>query len=84
MYIDKANGAPVLDDGCVVRPWHVHGLDRHHVAGYADFGPIETSLGYNPIRFSVVFAMNMQMSYLTPPFVGGFRIQKLQTLELES
>lgn len=32
------------------------------------FVPIVVSLGYDPIWFGVVFAMNMQMSYLTPPF----------------
>lgn len=30
--------------------------------------PIMAGLGYDPIRFGVVFAMNMQTSYLTPPF----------------
>lgn len=32
------------------------------------FVPVVVSLGYDPIWFGVVFAMNMQMSYLTPPF----------------
>lgn len=32
------------------------------------FVPIIISLGYNPVWFGVVFAMNMQVSYLSPPF----------------
>ncbi len=32
------------------------------------FVPIIVSLGYDPIWFGVVFAMNMQVSYLSPPF----------------
>ncbi len=32
------------------------------------FTPIVVDLGYDPIWFGVVFAMSMQMSYLTPPF----------------
>ena len=32
------------------------------------FVPIVVGFGYSPIWFGVVFTMNMQMSYLTPPF----------------
>lgn len=32
------------------------------------FLPIVTALGYDPIWFGILFCMNMQMSYLTPPF----------------
>ena len=32
------------------------------------FVPIIIGFGYNPIWFGVLFTMNMQMSYLTPPF----------------
>jgi tripartite ATP-independent transporter DctM subunit len=32
------------------------------------FVPIVTSLGYDPVWSGVVFAMNMQVSYLSPPF----------------
>ncbi len=32
------------------------------------FVPIVVQLGYDPIWFGVVFAMNMQVSFLTPPF----------------
>ncbi|MDD7911468.1 TRAP transporter large permease subunit [Pseudovibrio exalbescens] len=32
------------------------------------FVPIVKSLGYDPIWFGVVFAMNMQVSFLSPPF----------------
>lgn len=32
------------------------------------FVPIVTQLGYDPIWFGVVFAMNMQVSFLSPPF----------------
>jgi len=32
------------------------------------FGPIIRKLGFDPIWFGVLFAVNMQMSFLTPPF----------------
>ena len=32
------------------------------------FVPIVTSLGYDPVWFGVLFCMNMQISYLSPPF----------------
>lgn len=32
------------------------------------FVPIVIQLGYNPVWFGVLFAMNMQISFLTPPF----------------
>ena len=32
------------------------------------FVPIVISLGYDPVWFGVLFAMNMQVSFLTPPF----------------
>jgi tripartite ATP-independent transporter DctM subunit len=32
------------------------------------FVPIVTSLGYDPVWFGVVFCMNMQVSFLSPPF----------------
>ena len=32
------------------------------------FVPIVTSLGFDPIWFGVLFAMNMQVSFLSPPF----------------
>jgi TRAP-type mannitol/chloroaromatic compound transport system permease large subunit len=32
------------------------------------FAPIVESLGYNLIWFGVLFSMNMQISFLTPPF----------------
>ena len=32
------------------------------------FVPIVTQLGYSPVWFGVVFSLNMQVSYLTPPF----------------
>ncbi|WLQ16188.1 TRAP transporter large permease subunit [Hahella aquimaris] len=32
------------------------------------FVPIVVELGYNPIWFGVVFCMNMQVSFLSPPF----------------
>jgi tripartite ATP-independent transporter DctM subunit len=35
------------------------------------FVPIITALGYDPIWFGILFCMNMQMSYLTPPFGGA-------------
>ena len=32
------------------------------------FLPLVTSLGYDPVWFGVIFCLNMQVSYLTPPF----------------
>jgi TRAP-type mannitol/chloroaromatic compound transport system permease large subunit len=32
------------------------------------FVPIIQSLGYDPIWFGILFCMNMQISYLSPPF----------------
>ena len=32
------------------------------------FVPIVTGLGYDPVWFGVVFCMNMQISFLSPPF----------------
>jgi TRAP-type mannitol/chloroaromatic compound transport system permease large subunit len=32
------------------------------------FVPIITSLGYDPVWFGVVFCVNMQVSFLSPPF----------------
>ena len=32
------------------------------------FVPIVVQLGYDPIWFGILFAVNMQVSYLTPPF----------------
>jgi TRAP-type mannitol/chloroaromatic compound transport system permease large subunit len=32
------------------------------------FVPIVISLGYSPIWFGILFSMNMQISYLSPPF----------------
>ena len=32
------------------------------------FVPIVTQLGYDPIWFGILFAVNMQVSFLTPPF----------------
>ena len=32
------------------------------------FVPTITALGYDPVWFGILFCMNMQISYLTPPF----------------
>ena len=32
------------------------------------FVPVVIGLGYSPIWFGILFCMNMQISYLTPPF----------------
>ena len=32
------------------------------------FVPVVASLGYSPVWFGILFCMNMQTSYLTPPF----------------
>jgi len=35
------------------------------------FIPIVTALGFDPVWFGVLFVMNIQMAYLTPPFGQG-------------
>jgi tripartite ATP-independent transporter DctM subunit len=42
------------------------------------FGPIIRQLGFDPIWFGVVFGMNMQMAFLTPPF--GFSLFYLKSV----
>jgi TRAP-type mannitol/chloroaromatic compound transport system permease large subunit len=32
------------------------------------FVPVIVALGYDPVWFGVLFCMNMQVSYLSPPF----------------
>ena len=32
------------------------------------FVPVIVALGYDPVWFGILFTMNMQVSYLTPPF----------------
>jgi TRAP-type mannitol/chloroaromatic compound transport system permease large subunit len=32
------------------------------------FVPIVTAMGYDPVWFGVLFCLNMQISYLSPPF----------------
>ena len=32
------------------------------------FVPVVVALGFDPIWFGVIFCMNMQISYMTPPF----------------
>jgi TRAP-type mannitol/chloroaromatic compound transport system permease large subunit len=32
------------------------------------FVPIVTAMGYSPVWFGVLFCVNMQISYLSPPF----------------
>lgn len=36
------------------------------------FYPIVLSLGFDPLWFGIIFMMNLEMSYLTPPF--GFNL----------
>ena len=40
------------------------------------FIPIATLLGFDPIWFSVIFILNMQVSYLTPPFGWALILMK--------
>jgi TRAP-type mannitol/chloroaromatic compound transport system permease large subunit len=48
-------------------------LDRtHHNAAQffcmPIYIPIITALGFNPVWFAILFIINMQMAYLTPPY----------------
>ena len=36
------------------------------------FFPIVTSLGFDPLWFAILFVINMELAYLTPPF--GFNL----------
>jgi len=36
------------------------------------FVPVITALGFSPLWFGILFVMNMEMGYLTPPF--GFNL----------
>ena len=40
------------------------------------FLPIAKFLGFNPIWFSIVFLLNMQVAYLTPPFGWALILMK--------
>jgi TRAP-type mannitol/chloroaromatic compound transport system permease large subunit len=42
------------------------------------FGPIIRHLGFDPIWFGVLFAVNLQMAFLTPPF--GFSLFYLKSV----
>ncbi|MCX5818630.1 MAG: TRAP transporter large permease subunit [Deltaproteobacteria bacterium] len=42
------------------------------------FGPIIRTLGFDPIWFGVLFAVNMQMAFLSPPF--GFSLFYLKSV----
>jgi tripartite ATP-independent transporter DctM subunit len=42
------------------------------------FFPIINSLGFNPVWFGVLFVVNMEMGYLTPPF--GFNLFYMQAV----
>jgi TRAP-type mannitol/chloroaromatic compound transport system permease large subunit len=42
------------------------------------FFPIITQLGFDPVWFGVLFVINMEMGYLTPPF--GFNLFYMQAI----
>lgn len=48
------------------------------------FVPIVVALGLNPIWFGILFAVNMQMSYLTPPFgPAAFYLKSVAPAEIQ-
>jgi tripartite ATP-independent transporter DctM subunit len=48
------------------------------------FVPVVRSLGYDPVWFGVLFCMNMQCSYLTPPFgPAAFYLKSVAPPEIE-
>ena len=49
----------------------------------AIFLPIVKSLGYDPVWFGVLFNINMQIAYLSPPFGGARRRVELSALGVE-
>ena len=48
------------------------------------FVPVVIALGYSPIWFGILFCMNMQVSYLTPPFgPAAFYLKGVAPPEIE-
>lgn len=48
------------------------------------FLPIVTQLGYDPIWFGVLFSVNMQMAFLTPPFgAAAFYLKSVAPPEID-
>ncbi|UEM24745.1 TRAP transporter large permease subunit (plasmid) [Skermanella mucosa] len=48
------------------------------------FVPVIKALGYDPVWFGVLFCMNMQVSYLTPPFgPAAFYLKSVAPPEIE-
>ncbi len=48
------------------------------------FVPVVVALGYSPIWFGILFCMNMQVSYLTPPFgPAAFYLKGVAPPEIE-
>lgn len=42
------------------------------------FLPLATQLGFDPVWYGIIFVMNMEMSYLTPPF--GFNLFYMKSI----
>ena len=42
------------------------------------FLPVATMLGFDPVWYGIIFVMNMEMSYLTPPF--GFNLFYMKSI----
>ena len=49
-------------------PRLLHRLDRHPAADCADLRAGRVALGFDPVWMGVLFCMNMQISYISPPF----------------
>ena len=60
-HIDRNDADPVSS-------WHVVDWISILLLTMPIFVPIIIGLGYDPIWFGMLFTMNMQISYLTPPF----------------
>ena len=61
-HVDHAMGI-VIFLGCFV-DW----VGILHATSIPLFGPIIRKLGFDPVWFGVLMAVNLQMSFLTPPF----------------
>ena len=46
-------------------------VDRHHAADAADLPADRQIAGYDPVWFGILFNINMQIAYLSPPFGGA-------------
>jgi TRAP-type C4-dicarboxylate transport system permease large subunit len=57
---------------CWRRPCRISGIPAGMLLTLPVFLPIIKSLGYDPVWFGILFNINMQIAYLSPPFGGAW------------